>query len=184
MDKKKTSQINLLYKKYKLSNDATIIKEIIRIMSPYFKHRLKGRLSPNSHIWSEDIFTYEIYTAFVKAHRDYDDTKGAAFSTYLIWKLELPLRDLIKEENNLHTNVVYNDYSELPISLNGKTLGISTYNNKVEEILKTLDNRDKKMLLLRVEGFTISEISKTIGMSFEWTRMRMKAIYTKVKNKL
>jgi len=111
----------------------------------------------------------ELRIAIVKAAKGFNSDKGVIFHTYLHTSMVNTLRTLIsKAQRTIPTSsldeTLENEYGEFPF-LVSKALQVFMEDEDYDVNFKQFTKDEQQFLELRLEGFTMEEISQEIGES-------------------
>lgn len=139
-----------------------------------------------------DDVLQECCVALVKCAKNFDESKGYAFSSYAIKTMEFGCLRMLRDDkfhpkSRSNKDTWGNTFSSLDISVS-EDEKISAYDCigieedysfiDVESFLNKLNERDRKILVLKMEGKTQLEIGKIVGTS----QVQISRILRKIKD--
>ena len=144
---------------------------VIKSFRPYIEQKVSGMRVPGA---DRDDLCQEAYVALLSAIGSYDEQKGASFSTYAITCINNRLADAVKTANR-QKNRVLNDSVSLtddsnPVEIisyespEKQTLDQEQYLELMHKIEDVLSEKEKKVLLLWVDGYDYTEIAEMLDM--------------------
>lgn len=149
----------------------------------------------------EDI-VQEGMIGLYKAIKRYDDKKNASFKTFAITCIKHQIQSAIKRANTkknapLSNSVSLQSFSDnsdeedfLPVSLifqvspDEKVIDKEEYSRLVEQLKKSLSEKELKVLALYLKGYSYKEISKILNITNKSIDNSLSRIKAKLKEKL